>query len=172
MLYLPWLLYQHFMNPPGNRLVKWMLAGVIPIDRRGILQTIIDQYRSVPLTRLLGNKLDNLTTLVANTGLWQYQHAERAWTTGFLGYARIAGVDDLLPAAGPLLLGAVALLLPSARRGLAHVGPLAAFTALAVAAWVVLLWGGQAPLVGPVATQLHQGPTRRSPRSSGSARSP
>ena len=80
VLYLPWLLYQHFVNPPGNRLVKWMLASVIPIDHRGILQTIIDQYRSVPLTRLLGNKLDNLTTLVANMGLWQSQHAERAWT--------------------------------------------------------------------------------------------
>jgi hypothetical protein len=158
VLYVPWMLYQHFVNPPGNRLEKWMLAGVIPIDRRGVLQTIIDQYRSVPLTRLLGNKLDNLTTLVANMGLWQSQHAEMAWIGGFLGYARIAGVNDLLPAAGPLLLGAVALLLPSARRGLAHVRPLAAFTALAVAAWVVLLWGGQTTLVGPVTTQLHQGP--------------
>ena len=63
------------------------------------------------LTRLLGNKLDNLTTLVANVGLWQYQHAERAWMGGFLGYARIAEVNDLLPAAGPLLLGVVGLFL-------------------------------------------------------------
>jgi hypothetical protein len=27
VLYLPWLLYQHFYNPQGNRLLKWHLAG-------------------------------------------------------------------------------------------------------------------------------------------------
>jgi hypothetical protein len=157
-LYLPWMAYQHFVDPPGNRLVKWMLAGVIPIDRRGTLSTLLDQYRSLSPGQLLANKWNNVLTLAANMGLWQYQHAQRAWIGGFLGYARIAGVNDLLPAAGPLLLGAVALLLPSARRGLAPLRPLAAFTALAVAAWVVLLWGGQTRLVGPVTTQLHQGP--------------
>jgi hypothetical protein len=150
--------YQHFVNPPGNRLVKWMLAGVIPIDHRGTLQTILDQYRALSPGQLLANKWTNVLTLAANMGLWQSQHAERAWIGGFLGYARIAGVNDLLPAAGPLLLGAVALLLPSARRGLAPLRPLAAFTALAVAAWVVLLWGGTTERVGPITTQLHQGP--------------
>jgi hypothetical protein len=156
-LYLPWLLYQRFVDPPGNRLVKWMLAGVIQVDRRGSLRTIVERYRSLSLSQLLTNKWHNAATLVASPGIWHRQGADAAWIGGFLGYARIAGVNNLLPATGPLLLGAVALLLPSARRRLADAKPLAAFTALAIAAWVVLLWGGQS-WVGLITTQVHQGP--------------
>jgi hypothetical protein len=157
-LYLPWLLYQRYVDPPGNRLVKWMLAGVISVDRRGSLHTIVDQYRSLSLSQLLANKWNNTATLVASPAIWHRQHADAAWLGGgFLGYARVAGVNDLLPAAGPLLLGAAALLLPSARRRLVDAKPLAVFTALALAAWVVLLWGGQSE-VGLVTTQVHQGP--------------
>ena len=38
VLYLPWTLFQHFVDPPGNRLMKWMLAGVIPVTRKGVLE--------------------------------------------------------------------------------------------------------------------------------------
>jgi len=30
----PWITYQRFYEPPGNRLLKWHLAGVIPPDER------------------------------------------------------------------------------------------------------------------------------------------
>jgi hypothetical protein len=142
VLYLPWMAFQHFVDPPGNRLLKWMLAGVVPITSSGTLQAIIDQYRSLSLHELLSNKWINVMTLVANPTLWRTQTSDPAWTGGgFFGYARIASIYDLVPAAGPLLLGAFALLLPSARRRLAGVKPLATFTALAVVTWVVLLWG-------------------------------
>ena len=154
-LYVPWLLYQHFVNPPGNRLLKWMLAGVTSVDRRGALPTIIEQYRSLSLPQVLGNKGGNALTLLVNLRLLRQLHLE--WTGGFYGSARIAELYFLVPAAGLLLLGALALLLPSARPRLGDVGPLAAFTALATAAWVALLWGGQSE-VGPVTTQVHQGP--------------
>jgi hypothetical protein len=150
VLYLPWMLYQHFVNPPGDRLVKWMLAGVVSIDGRGVLRTIIEQYRSLSLPLLLGNKGDNVMTLFANVGVLDGPHF--AWSGSFFGSARVVGVFFLVPAAGPLLLGALALLLPSARRGLADVKPLAAFTALTIAAWVLLLFGGQ------VTTVIHAGP--------------
>jgi hypothetical protein len=155
VLYVPWLLYQHFVDPPGDRLLKWMLAGVTPIDSRRVLPTIVEQYGSLSLTQLLANKGGNMMTLLVNMGLWRQLHLE--WTGSFYGSARIAGLYFLVPAAGLLVLGALALLLPSARRRLADAKPLAAFTALAIAAWVVLLWGGRSQF-GLVTTQVHQGP--------------
>ncbi len=48
LLALPWILYQRFVDPPGNRLLKWHLGGVIDIDARGTWETLRDAYR--PLT--------------------------------------------------------------------------------------------------------------------------
>jgi hypothetical protein len=141
--YVPWTLYQHFVNPPGDRLLKWQLAGVLPIDPRGFLQTIAAQYQRLSVHDLLVNKGENLLSLAANPVLWRTQLAEPAWRSGFLGYARLAQLNDLLPATGLLLLGAVALLVRSSRRALAPAAPLAVFTGLALVFWVVLLWGGE-----------------------------
>jgi hypothetical protein len=150
-LYVPWSLFQRFIDPPGNRLLKWQIAGVVPIDKRGFLQTLIQQYRSLSLHQLLINKWDNLTSLVASPFLWRLGFADLGWH-GFIGTARLAQISVFLLAAGPLLLGAAALLIPSARRNLAQVGPLVSFTALAVAIWIVLLWGGL------VTTAIQNGP--------------
>jgi hypothetical protein len=152
-LYLPWVMYQRFVAPPGDRLLKWQLAGVIPIDSRGALQTIVQQYRSLSVRQLLANKWENLAALVADPVRWHTQASDPGWARGFLGLARVAQLYDLLPAAGPLLLGAAALLIPSARRALAPARPLAVFTGLTLAAWVVLLWGGQV-----VPAIIHEGP--------------
>jgi hypothetical protein len=140
VLYVPWMLYQHFVNPPGDRLVKWMLAGVAAIDGRGVLRTVIEQYRSLSLPQLLVNKGDSAARLFDNSEV--LRRPNLAWSGSFFGSARIAEVNIFVPAAGLLLLGALVPLLPSARRRLAGVRPLAAFTALAIAVWVVLLWGG------------------------------
>lgn len=48
LLALPWILYQRFVDPPGNRLLKWHLGGVIDIDARSTWETLRDAYR--PLT--------------------------------------------------------------------------------------------------------------------------
>jgi hypothetical protein len=44
VIYAPWAGYQRFVDPPGNRLLKWQLAGVVPIDPRGFWQTIEESY--------------------------------------------------------------------------------------------------------------------------------
>ena len=141
-LYLPWTLFQHFVDPPGNRLTKWMLAGVIPVTREGVLGTIAHQYLSLSLPQLLANKWDNVAALMAAGAMWRTQTAAPAWTSGFLGLARLAQLYDVLPAAGLLLLGLLALLFPSGRRVLAPAWPLAVFTGLAAVVWVILIWGG------------------------------
>jgi hypothetical protein len=152
LLYLPWALFQHFVDPPGNRLIKWQLGGVIPVTREGVLDTLVHQYLSLSLPSLLANKWDNVAALAAAPGLWRTQTAAPAWTSGFLGVARLAQVYDVLPAAGLMLLGLLALLFPSGRRVLAPVRSLAVFTGLTVLVWVILEWGGS------VSSILFQGP--------------
>lgn len=152
-LYAPWMLFQRFVDPPGNRLEKWMLAGVINIDPRGFLPTLVQQYRRLSLGQLFAHKIDNLMALTGSHGLLSAQSVDEVWLhQGFMGYARLSQLFDLLPASVPLVLGVFALLFPSGRRALAAMKPLAVFAALTLVVWVVLLWGGAIPTI------IHQGP--------------
>ena len=40
----PWSAYQKYGDPPGNRLTKWTLAGVVEVDDRGTAEAIFDSY--------------------------------------------------------------------------------------------------------------------------------
>ena len=42
--YLPWLLYQKYYEPPGNRLLKMHLAGAPGVDSRGFIQALLVAY--------------------------------------------------------------------------------------------------------------------------------
>ncbi len=142
VLYLPWTLYQRYVDPPGDRLLKWQLADVIAVTPEGALHTIIGRYESTPIGQLLANKWRNVVTLFANTYNWHTQNAEVTWSHGVMGYTRVASLADMVPAAGPLLLGVIALLLPAARRRLGvAVKPLLIFLGLSIVAWVIILWG-------------------------------
>jgi hypothetical protein len=59
---LPWSGYQKFYDPPANRLVKWHLAGVIPVDSRGTWQTLRDSYGSLSFQQWAQNRWSNLET--------------------------------------------------------------------------------------------------------------
>lgn len=67
ILVLPWVAFQHFEDPPGNRLLKWSLAGVVPIDERGTVETIVDEYRKVGVGCALENKFQNFLTMVGGS---------------------------------------------------------------------------------------------------------
>jgi len=60
----PWSAYQKYEDPPGNRLNKWMLAGVDEIDGRGTLETIEDSYREAGFGGALHDKAENYVTMV------------------------------------------------------------------------------------------------------------
>jgi hypothetical protein len=139
------------VDPPGDRLLKWQLAGQITPTSDSFFHRLTYNYNQLTFADLLHNKWQNVTSLVINT-LPTTQGSEPAWVGGFLGDARIAQVNDLLPATGVLLLGSLALLFPSARRTLAPLRPLAVFIGVALVAWVILLWGGES-----VAAINHQG---------------
>ncbi len=62
--YLPWMAYQRFYDPPGDRLLKWHLAGVIPRDDRSFAQAVVEAYRSTSPAEFISSKLQNLGVVV------------------------------------------------------------------------------------------------------------
>lgn len=56
----PWVVYQKCYEPPGNRLLKWHLAGVIPPDSRGFGETLVDSYSRLGWHGALANRMNNL----------------------------------------------------------------------------------------------------------------
>jgi hypothetical protein len=66
-LYLPWMMFQNFVDPPGNRLLKWHLAGVTDVDGRSFGQALRDQYGALSWDAIVQRRLANLDPLI---GLW------------------------------------------------------------------------------------------------------
>jgi len=60
----PWIAYQKYYDPPGNRLLKWHLGGQIPKDERGTLTTIRDGYRALSWAEIWDHKRRNLATQI------------------------------------------------------------------------------------------------------------
>lgn len=68
---LPWIGYQKLYEPPGNRLVKWHLAGVIEVDERSFTEALVDEYTAAGLQTVVSNKVKNFRHLTAsNPTLW------------------------------------------------------------------------------------------------------
>jgi hypothetical protein len=65
LLILPWSAYQKFYDPPGDRLLKWHLAGVIDRDSRSFGEAFIDAYTKAPFSQIVANKIVNVRTLFA-----------------------------------------------------------------------------------------------------------
>jgi len=64
VLFLPWTLFQRFVDPPGDRLLKWQLAGVVPIDGRSFPVALIDAYRALSVDQVIADKLSNVRTFL------------------------------------------------------------------------------------------------------------
>jgi hypothetical protein len=60
VLYAPWLAYQRLYDPPGDRLLKWHLAGVIEQNDDSFGRTLVTAYREISFGRWVEYKLANL----------------------------------------------------------------------------------------------------------------
>jgi hypothetical protein len=60
VLAVPWLAYQRFYEPPGDRLLKWHLAGSMVIDSRSFLKTVRNSYREIGLGGAWESRKQNL----------------------------------------------------------------------------------------------------------------
>lgn len=70
VLYMPWILFQKFCDPPGDRLIKINFAGVVPIDNRPPLQAILDSYHATPVHQLVENREQNLRMIFGTFQFW------------------------------------------------------------------------------------------------------
>ena len=73
----PWICFQKIYNPPGNRLLKWHLAGQVEVDARGTVETLRDSYGSQSPSALLAAKWLNFKTQFAGdwTSLFRFDPA-------------------------------------------------------------------------------------------------
>jgi 4-amino-4-deoxy-L-arabinose transferase-like glycosyltransferase len=114
ILYAPWQAYQHWADPPGNRLVKWQLGGVAEITDKGVLPTIVDAYREEGVGGTLQNKWENVEAIVGIGEIRAINEemqgpestADLPRTVEDLRWVRFLA---LLPCIGLLLLGPLAL---------------------------------------------------------------
>jgi len=152
LLLVPWSAYQRYEDPPGNRLLKWQIAGVEQVDNRGFGEALADSYREVGIGGTVRNKLDNLAAIIGDgafadsvdevvdaVGEGDAETAVRSLRTIFFFY--------LVPSLCLLLLGPLAMLAVMRHRG--DFDPaewsfaVTCFAALAVGAlaWGLILFG-------------------------------
>jgi hypothetical protein len=113
-----WSEYQKHGDPPGNRLTKWSLAGVVEIDARSTTEAILDSYSEVGLGGAIHNHAENFATM--SGGTMAPEAISNALDTGKLSAViRAIRVDSffyLLPSMGLLLLAPFAMLAARKRR--------------------------------------------------------
>ena len=64
LVYLPWMAYQHFADPPGDRLVKWHLAGAIAPDERSLPEVLAVSFNEVSVWDWYQGRKSNLETII------------------------------------------------------------------------------------------------------------
>lgn len=65
IIYTPWILYQKYYDPPGDRLVKWHLAGMEKGDPdQTAAKSILKAYSASSIKEIYDNKLANLKAAI------------------------------------------------------------------------------------------------------------
>lgn len=59
MVVAPWIAYQKFYDPPGDRLLKWHLAGQTTKDARGLAQALRENYAALGWEGVITHKVSN-----------------------------------------------------------------------------------------------------------------
>lgn len=152
---VPWVLFQRLVAPPADRLLKWMLAGVVPVDPRPATEVVVERYREVGLDGAFANKLDNLREIVSMPASGAVEAARAAGLHGFdvvVSVARVQYFHSLLPSLGLLIALAIVALVPGARHTTdRRAGVVLLGVGLAsVVFWVLVMFG-------PRTTINHQG---------------
>ena len=150
-LTIPWSAYQRFGDPPGNRLTKWMLGGVVGPDDRGAVETLTQAYGEAGWRGTLHNKVANFVTLTGgDVVLNDIPNAIRSVRRHDINdaLARLKGMFFmfLAPACGVLLFAPAAMALARPRGYRQTAEWRFALTSFALAAlgcvsWCLLIFG-------------------------------
>jgi hypothetical protein len=139
----PWSAYQKYGDPPGNRLVKWTLAGVSEVDSRSTGEAIVDSYREAGLGGAIHYKVENFRTMAG--GAEAYDALKNGFDEGSLTGAvkavRSVTFFNLLPSLGLLLIAPFAMAIAWRRKG--PRGPDWSFALVCFGAFLVgaVVWG-------------------------------
>jgi hypothetical protein len=152
LLALPWMLYQKVYDPPGDRLLKWHVGGVVAVDKRPALQLIADSYEKAGPGGVLHNKASNVRTVFGDIppeGLLYGQ--------GVLAEVRDGEFRYVLFSLGLLNAGWIILLAPGLRRRLKQTSLDGEYLQLMLGVALASLLTWALMLFGPDITVVHQG---------------
>lgn len=154
LVYVPWMLFQRFVAPPGDRLLKWHLAGVVDVDDRSFLRALADQYGALSWAQIAQARVSNLATALwpqslEGVDIWREGWEERAQHAAFFNTAAAIGLSAGL--VGVVL--AMALIARIRHRRDDHLRDAARLSLMMLAC--VVLWA--LVLFQPEAATVHQG---------------
>ena len=162
VLLVPWSEYQKHGDPPGNRLTKWMLAGMAQPDNNSTLHDVVTAYRAAGFGGTLHDKAENFVTMAGGGPMAdELKTAVNSLESGHLatadGQIRAILFFNLFPSFGLMLIAPVLMLIARWRcriRSSEWTFALSCYLVLAIGAiaWGLLLFGN--PLS---ATYIHQG---------------
>ncbi|HRE84081.1 MAG TPA: hypothetical protein PLN52_23760 [Opitutaceae bacterium] len=142
----PWVCYQKFYDPPGNRLVKWHIGGQDTPDDRGTFETIVENYAAQGWAETIKTKKRNF---VMQLGIDWHSGLNRS--AELMIMRRNNQYAHLIPALEVFLLGALMLPLALYRSRKVHQGivpsPLGRYLLWVVATvvcWCLLLFKPEA----------------------------
>jgi hypothetical protein len=156
VFYSPWIGYQKFVDPPGDRLLKYHLADVQPITNDSAAKVILDAYRKQTFTEFLRAKQENIVALFGHESEF-LQTLPRFLNVD--AKLQIRGLEFFffLPSLGLLAFGIAGLLHPkvlasggSSRRQLAVAHKLLLCSVCILGPFILLMFK-------PDSTRLHQG---------------
>ncbi|WP_203580587.1 hypothetical protein [Microbacterium hibisci] len=101
LIYAPWIAFQRIVAPPGDRLLKWHLAGVVEVDDRSFLRALVDQYAASSWMELLQVRASNLATALwpqslEGADVWRDGWQDRAQHAAFFNTAAAIGLGAAL----------------------------------------------------------------------------
>jgi hypothetical protein len=159
----PWSAYQHWGDPPGNRLEKWYLGGDVEPDNKSVSEAILDGYGEAGVGGTLHHKGQNFVAIFGGRAMTlNLEQSKAALEVGNFELVvrplRDIFFFNLIPSLGLLLLGPVAMAIGWRRRRGRRPEDWSAATmllgtfALGVLLWALIMFGGSA-----AQTVIHQG---------------
>ena len=72
LMFGPWIFYQKKIDPPGDRLIKWHLAGQIEINSISFADAVKEAYMTTPSKNIIAAKISNFKNLFKGVLSYDY----------------------------------------------------------------------------------------------------
>ena len=153
LLMLPWMYYQKAIDPPGDMLLRWHIAGAPESGNGSFLSLLLSQYQALTLSGWFNFRWENLKMIWGNWSqafmlFFPYQVSSHYFLLRsgmFLSFAQ-----SLLLQAPLLALGMFGLIKSTGRENARTCTPFFFIPLIGILIWVTLMYL-------PQSTILHQG---------------